>query len=186
MTATPKPTSQTDSQIESHPVGEREAQLAPPGFERKIVTLDVLLERRATLPEPVVFTNGVFDILHRGHVTYLARARALGAFLIVGVNSDSSVRTLGKGDDRPINRESDRMALLAALADVDAVIAFEASTPVALIEALRPDILVKGGDYDMDALPESALVRGWGGEAVAIPFEHQRSTTALLRKVRGL
>lgn len=166
-------------------VGEQAAHLAPPGFERKIVTLDILLAHRATLPEPVVFTNGVFDILHRGHVTYLARARALGAFLIVGVNSDDSVRTLGKGDDRPINRDCDRMALLAALADADAVIAFEASTPVSLIEALRPDILVKGGDYDMDALPESALVRAWGGQAIAIPFEHQRSTTALLRKVRG-
>ena len=159
--------------------------LTPPGFERKVVTLDALLARRTELPEPVVFTNGVFDILHRGHVTYLARARALGAFLIVGVNSDASVRTLGKGDDRPINQEDDRMALLAALVDVDAVIRFDESTPVSLIRALRPDILVKGGDYDMDALPESALVRGWGGTAVAIPFEHQRSTTALLRKVRG-
>jgi rfaE bifunctional protein nucleotidyltransferase chain/domain len=174
-----------DDELASDGVGGRETELAPPGFERKIVTLDILLERRASLPEPVVFTNGVFDILHRGHVTYLARARALGAFLIVGVNSDASVRTLGKGADRPINRDSDRMALLAALADVDAVIAFEASTPVSLIEALRPDILVKGGDYDMDALPESALVRSWGGQAIAIPFEHQRSTTALLRKVRG-
>ena len=162
------------------------SSLTPPGFERKVVSLDVLLARRTDLPEPVVFTNGVFDILHRGHVTYLARARALGAFLIVGVNSDASVRTLGKGDDRPINQEDDRMALLAALADVDAVIRFDESTPVSLIQALRPDILVKGGDYDMDALPESALVRGWGGSAVAIPFEHQRSTTALLRKVRGV
>jgi len=156
-----------------------------PGFERKIVTLETLLARRADLPEPVVFTNGVFDILHRGHVTYLARARALGAFLIVGVNSDASVRTLGKGDDRPINAEADRMALLAALVDVDAVIGFSESTPVELIRALRPDVLVKGGDYDMDALPESTLVRGWGGRALAIPFEHQRSTTALLRKVRA-
>ncbi|MGI4982871.1 MAG: D-glycero-beta-D-manno-heptose 1-phosphate adenylyltransferase [Janthinobacterium lividum] len=162
------------------------ASPAPPGFERKIVTLDRLAARRADMPDPVVFTNGVFDILHRGHVTYLASARALGAFLIVGVNSDASVRTLGKGDDRPINREEDRMALLAALADVDAVVRFDESTPVALIRALRPDILVKGGDYDMDALPESALVRGWGGRALAIPFEHERSTTALLRKVRGV
>ncbi|MCY0389080.1 D-glycero-beta-D-manno-heptose 1-phosphate adenylyltransferase [Robbsia sp. Bb-Pol-6] len=162
------------------------AHPAPPGFERKIVTLDMLAARRAEMPDPVVFTNGVFDILHRGHVTYLASARALGAFLIVGVNSDASVRTLGKGDDRPINREEDRMALLAALADVDAVVRFDESTPVALIRALRPDILVKGGDYDMDALPESALVRGWGGRALAIPFEHERSTTALLKKVRGV
>jgi len=158
----------------------------PATFESKIVTLDALRALRATLPGPVVFTNGVFDILHRGHVTYLAEARALGGCLIVGVNSDSSVRMLGKGDDRPINQESDRMALLAALASVDWVIGFSESTPVDLIEALRPDVLVKGGDYQMDALPESALVRGWGGRALAIPFEHARSTTALLRKVRAV
>ena len=156
-----------------------------PAFEQKIVTLDALQALRATLPGPVVFTNGVFDILHRGHVTYLAEARALGACLIVGVNSDSSVRMLGKGDDRPINQEIDRMALLAALGCVDWVIAFTASTPVSLIEALRPDVLVKGGDYQMDTLPESALVRSWGGRVLAIPFQHQRSTTALLRKVRS-
>ena len=156
-----------------------------PAFEQKIVTLDALQALRATLPGPVVFTNGVFDILHRGHVTYLAEARALGACLIVGVNSDSSVRMLGKGDDRPINQEIDRMALLAALGCVDWVIAFTESTPVSLIEALRPDVLVKGGDYQMDTFPESALVRSWGGRVLAIPFQHQRSTTALLRKVRS-
>jgi len=156
-----------------------------PAFEQKIVTLDALQALRARLPGPVVFTNGVFDILHRGHVTYLAESRALGACLIVGVNSDSSVRMLGKGDDRPINQEIDRMALLAALGCVDWVIAFTESTPVSLIEALRPDVLVKGGDYQMDTLPESALVRSWGGRVLAIPFQHQRSTTALLRKVRS-
>ncbi|CAN7520102.1 D-glycero-beta-D-manno-heptose 1-phosphate adenylyltransferase [Trinickia sp. LjRoot230] len=154
-------------------------------FERKIVSRDTLAARRASLGAPVVFTNGVFDILHRGHVTYLADAKALGACLIVGVNSDASVRMLGKGDDRPINREQDRMALLAALESVDWVVLFEEKTPVDLIEALHPDVLVKGGDYDMDALPESALVRGWGGRALAIPFQHDRSTTALLRKVRS-
>lgn len=154
-------------------------------FERKIVSRDTLAARRASLRAPVVFTNGVFDILHRGHVTYLADAKALGACLIVGVNSDASVRMLGKGDDRPINREQDRMALLAALESVDWVVLFEEKTPVDLIEALHPDVLVKGGDYDMDALPESALVRGWGGRALAIPFQHDRSTTALLRKVRS-
>ncbi len=157
----------------------------PSTFERKIVTRAALVERRATLPAPVVFTNGVFDILHRGHVSYLDEARALGACLVVGVNSDASVRMLGKGDDRPINREEDRMALLAALESVDWVVRFEEQTPVDLIAALRPDILVKGGDYDMDALPESSLVRGWGGRALAIPFEHERSTTALLKKVRA-
>jgi rfaE bifunctional protein nucleotidyltransferase chain/domain len=157
----------------------------PPFFERKIVTREALAQHRASLPGPVVFTNGVFDILHRGHVTYLAAARALGACLIVGVNSDASVRTLGKGDDRPINSEADRMALLAALESVDWVVRFDESTPVALIEALRPDVLVKGGDYDMDTLPETALVRDWGGLALAIPFEHERSTTKLLQKVRN-
>ncbi len=156
----------------------------PSTFERKIATREQLVARRPTLPGPVVFTNGVFDILHRGHVSYLADARSLGGCLVVGVNSDASVRMLGKGDDRPINREEDRMALLAALESVDWVVRFEEKTPVDLIEALRPDILVKGGDYDMDALPESSLVRGWGGRALAIPFEHDRSTTSLLKKVR--
>ena len=158
---------------------------SPVLFERKITTREALAARRDTLAAPVVFTNGVFDILHRGHVTYLARAKALGACLIVGVNSDASVRMLGKGDDRPINHEEDRMALLASLECVDWVVRFEEQTPVELIRALRPDVLVKGGDYDMDALPESALVRGWGGRALAIAFEHERSTTALLKKVRA-
>jgi D-glycero-beta-D-manno-heptose 1-phosphate adenylyltransferase len=157
----------------------------PAAFERKIMTRDALAALRAAMGTPVVFTNGVFDILHRGHVTYLADAKALGATLIVGVNSDTSVRTLGKGDDRPINREDDRMALLAALESVDWVVKFEETTPIELIGALHPDILVKGGDYDMDTLAESALVRSWGGHALAIPFEHDRSTTSLLKKVRA-
>ncbi|HEY2023075.1 D-glycero-beta-D-manno-heptose 1-phosphate adenylyltransferase [Paraburkholderia sp.] len=153
-------------------------------FERKILSRDDLVKLRPSLHAPVVFTNGVFDILHRGHVSYLADAKALGACLIVGVNSDASVRMLGKGDDRPINTEADRMAVLAALESVDYVVGFGEKSPVELIAALRPDVLVKGGDYDMDALPESALVRGWGGKALAIAFEHDRSTTALLKKVR--
>ncbi|QCP48055.1 D-glycero-beta-D-manno-heptose 1-phosphate adenylyltransferase [Trinickia violacea] len=156
----------------------------PATFERKLVTREALVQLRPTLKGPVVFTNGVFDILHRGHVTYLADAKALGACLIVGVNSDASVRMLGKGDDRPINQQDDRMALLAALESVDWVVRFDEKTPIELIEAVHPDVLVKGGDYDMDALPESVLVRGWGGKALAIPFEHERSTTALLKKVR--
>src|ERR1700754_1248207 len=123
-------------------------------FERKILTRDALATLRPSLNAPVVFTNGVFDILHRGHVTYLAQARALGACLVVGVNSDASVRLLGKGDDRPLNGEQDRMALLAALESVDYVVPFGEQTPLALIDALRPDVLVKGGDYDMDTLPE--------------------------------
>ena len=157
----------------------------PVSFERKLIDRASLVTLRTSLPGPVVFTNGVFDILHRGHVTYLAEARALGSCLIVGVNSDTSVRMLGKGDDRPINTIDDRMALLAALESVDYVVKFEEKTPVSLIEAVRPDILVKGGDYDMDALPESALVRGWGGTALAISFTFDRSTTTLLKKVRA-
>jgi D-glycero-beta-D-manno-heptose 1-phosphate adenylyltransferase len=154
-------------------------------FERKLISRDALAARRSSLPGPVIFTNGVFDILHRGHVTYLADAKALGATLVVGVNSDASVRMLGKGDDRPINQQADRMALLAALECVDWVVGFEEQTPIELIGALRPDVIVKGGDYDMDKLAESALVRSWGGRAIAIPFEHDRSTTALLKRVRA-
>lgn len=157
----------------------------PASFERKLVSRETLLAHRASLNAPVVFTNGVFDILHRGHVTYLDDARALGGCLVVGVNSDVSVRSLGKGKDRPINAEADRMALLAALESVDYVVMFEESTPIELIRALHPDILVKGGDYDMDKLPESALVCGWGGRVLAIPFEHDRSTTKLLQRVRA-
>lgn len=157
----------------------------PPDFEKKICTREMLPQRLALLPKPLVFTNGVFDILHRGHVTYLAQARALGAALVLGVNSDQSVRLLGKGDDRPINGEADRMALLAALASVDLVVMFEEKTPVALLQAVRPDIYVKGGDYDIDALAETAMVRGWGGQAYAIPFRHTRSTTRLLQRIRA-
>lgn len=159
----------------------------PARFETKILNRESCEQaaRDGRLPRPLVFTNGVFDILHRGHVTYLDRAAGLGACLVVAVNTDDSVRRLGKGDDRPLNPVEDRMALLAALASVDVVTCFTEDTPVALIAALRPDIIVKGGDYDMAVLPETALVRTWGGRAVAIPFEHQRSTTALLQRVRG-
>ncbi len=159
----------------------------PARFETKILNRESCEQaaRDGRLPRPLVFTNGVFDILHRGHVTYLDRAADLGACLIVAVNTDESVRRLGKGDDRPLNPVEDRMALLAALTSVDVVTCFTEDTPVALIAALRPDIIVKGGDYDMAVLPETALVRSWGGRAVAIPFEHQRSTTALLQRVRG-
>lgn len=148
--------------------------------------LDALREavEQGRLARPLVFTNGVFDILHRGHVSYLDEAAQLGASLIVGVNTDASVRRLNKGPERPINPEQDRAALLAALACVDAVVLFDEDTPEALIATLRPDLIVKGGDYDMEALPETALVRSWGGDAVAIPFEFQRSTTALVKKLR--
>ena len=155
-------------------------------FEAKVLGLDALREavEQGRLARPLVFTNGVFDILHRGHVSYLDEAAQLGASLIVGVNTDASVRRLDKGPERPINPEQDRAALLAALACVDAVVLFDEDTPEALIAALRPDLIVKGGDYDMEALPETALVRSWGGDAVAIPFEFQRSTTALVKKLR--
>jgi len=159
-----------------------------PAFESKLVPADnvaALLAAVAKLPRPLVFTNGVFDILHRGHATYLAQARAMGASLAVGVNSDASVKMLGKGDDRPLNHEADRMALLAALASVDLVAMFREKTPVELIRLIRPDIYVKGGDYDIDTLEETRLVRSWGGQAYAIQFMHDRSTTKLLTKVRG-
>lgn len=156
-----------------------------PSFMCKIVATDGLHARVAALPRPLIFTNGVFDVLHRGHVTLLAQARALGASLVVGVNGDASVRRLGKGSDRPINAEDDRIALLAALESVDLVTRFDEDTPYALIAAIRPDVIVKGGDYDMDRLPESQLVRGWGGSAVAIPFVHQRSTSATLARIRA-
>ena len=137
------------------------------------------------MPKPVVFTNGVFDILHRGHVSYLAQAKSLGASLVLGVNADSSVRLLGKGDARPLNAQDDRMALLAALESVDLVVMFEEKTPVELIAKVKPDIYVKGGDYQIDDLAETALVKTWGGKAYAIPFIHDRSTTALVNKIRA-
>jgi len=154
-------------------------------FERKIIDRKDLAAVVASLARPIVMTNGVFDILHRGHATYLARARALGASLVVALNSDSSVRQLGKGSDRPINEQSDRAALLAALECVTLVTIFDEAVPFVPLEIVRPDIYVKGGDYDMDAIPESALVRGWGGVTRAIPIEHDRSTTDLLTRVRA-
>jgi rfaE bifunctional protein nucleotidyltransferase chain/domain len=161
------------------------SKLPPPSFERKICTPQNLQEKLSQLPKPVVFTNGVFDILHRGHVSYLAQARSLGASMVVGINSDVSVRMLGKGDDRPLNAEADRLALLASLESVDLVVLFSEKTPVELIAQIKPDIYVKGGDYEIDALAETALVKTWGGKAYAIPFLHDRSTTALLRKIRA-
>lgn len=140
----------------------------------------------ATLPRPRVFTNGVFDVLHRGHVTYLAQARALGASLIVALNSDASTRRLGKGDDRPINRLEDRAAVIASLQAVDAVTWFEEDTPLALIRALRPDVLIKGGDWRPQAIVGADDVIGWGGTVHSIPFLHQKSTTALLDAIRKI
>lgn len=156
-------------------------------FQAKILSRAQCLQAAAngTLARPLVFTNGVFDILHRGHVTYLDQAAQLGASLVVALNTDASVKRLGKGDDRPLNTLEDRQALMAALGCVTVVTSFNEDTPLELIQALRPDIIVKGGDYVMDTLPETAVVRSWGGKAVAIPFEHNRSTTALVKKIRG-
>ncbi len=154
-------------------------------FERKLLGDDDLKTRVAHLPRPLIFTNGAFDVLHRGHVTILAQCRAMGASLVVGLNTDASVRRLGKGSDRPVNGEADRLTLVAALESVDLVVLFDDDTPYRLIVAIRPDVIVKGGDYDMDTLEESRLVRSWGGSAVAIPFVHARSTTATLARIRA-
>lgn len=153
-------------------------------FESKILPREAAVEAVKQLPRPLVFTNGVFDILHRGHATYLDQAACLGATLVVAVNTDESARRLGKGPDRPLNPVQDRAALLAALGCVSLVTTFHEDTPEALIAELRPDIIVKGGDYDMQTLPETRLVRSWGGTAVAIPFEFQRSTTSLVNRIR--
>lgn len=138
-----------------------------------------------TLPRPLVFTNGCFDVLHRGHITYLAQARSLGATLVVAVNSDASVKLQNKGTDRPINTLSDRMAMLAALASVDRVLSFDDDTPLGLINMLRPDVLVKGGDWSPQAIIGANEVLSWGGMVHAIPFVYQRSTTALLQRIRS-
>lgn len=141
--------------------------------------------RIAALPRPIVFTNGVFDVLHRGHVNYLHQAAALGGSLIVAVNSDASARMLGKGPDRPLNRAEDRAAVLAGLASVALVTFFDERTPVELIQEIRPDLYVKGGDYDMETLEETRVVRSWGGDALAIPFVDGYSTTALVKRIRA-
>lgn len=159
---------------------------SPADFERKLCAPEDLAKRLAGLPRPLVFTNGCFDILHRGHVTYLAQARALGASLLVAVNSDVSVRLLGKGDDRPINRQEDRMAVLAALESVSLVTPFDQDTPLQLILASRPDILVKGGDWPTEKIVGAREVLGWGGTVHSIPFQFERSTTATLAKIRAL
>ena len=156
-----------------------------PAFEAKLCPPEQIATRLAKVTRPLVFTNGVFDLLHRGHVTYLAQARALGAGLIVALNSDASAKRLGKGEDRPINTLADRMAVVAALESVNAVTWFDEDTPLALIEALRPDVIVKGGDYDMDRLPETALVKTWGGQAKALPFVAGYSTTQLVERIRA-
>lgn len=155
-----------------------------PPFEDKICSRGALKQRLAALPKPVVLTNGVFDILHRGHVTYLAQARALGGSLVVALNTDASVKRLGKGDDRPLNTCADRLAVLAALESVSLVLPFDEDTALQVVLDARPDIYVKGGDYEMAAIPEGKAVLAYGGQAVAIAFRHDSSTSKLLTKAR--
>ncbi len=151
----------------------------------KIALTSAIAARIAQLPRPLVFTNGVFDVLHRGHVMYLAQARALGASLVVALNTDASAKRLGKGPDRPLNNEADRAFVMAALASSSLVTWFDEDTPLELIAQIKPDILVKGGDYDMQKLAETRVVESYGGRALALPFVDGYSTTALVRKIRA-
>jgi rfaE bifunctional protein nucleotidyltransferase chain/domain len=154
-------------------------------FEAKICQPEGFAQRAKALARPLVFTNGVFDILHRGHVTYLEQARALGAALAVALNSDASARRLGKGDDRPINTLADRMAVVAALESVALVTWFDEDTPLARILECRPEHLVKGGDWAPERIVGAREVQSWGGQVHSIAFEHDRSTTKLLSKIRA-
>ncbi|GAB7129326.1 D-glycero-beta-D-manno-heptose 1-phosphate adenylyltransferase [Silvimonas sp. JCM 19000] len=157
---------------------------ALPDFESKICAPENLARKLDTLARPLVFTNGCFDILHRGHVTYLAQARAQGAALVVALNTDASVRRQNKGADRPINPLEMRAAVIAALQSVDLVTWFDADTPYDLIMQVRPDVLVKGGDWTPDRIVGSAEVLGWGGTVHSIPFLHATSTTQTLQRIR--
>ena len=157
-----------------------------PSFEKKICATSEFRARVAQLKRPLVFTNGVFDILHRGHVTYLAQARALGASLLVAVNSDASARRLGKGEDRPVNTLADRLAVLAALESVTLVTSFEQETPLDLILAAKPDVLVKGGDWKPENIVGAKEVKSWGGAVHSIPLVAGRSTTSVIERIRGL
>ena len=154
-----------------------------PDFEKKILKLEQLVDSRRSFLQPLVFTNGCFDILHRGHVTYLAQAKSLGGILVVAVNSDLSVKMLNKGTDRPINSLQDRMAVLASLADVDFVISFEENTPLNAIKALRPDILVKGGDWNLGNIVGADFVNDIGGSVRSIPILHNTSTTKIIHQI---
>ena len=158
---------------------------APPAMLDKLCQRSALVTALAHLPRPWVFTNGVFDVLHRGHVFYLAQARALGGSLIVALNTDASTRRLGKGEDRPLNNEMDRAIVMASQEAVSLVTWFGEDNPQALIAEIRPDILVKGGDYNMDVLPETALMHTWGGKALALPFVSGYSTTGLVKRIRA-
>lgn len=154
-------------------------------LQKKLCSRTDVLARRPGLAGPVVFTNGVFDVLHRGHVVYLERARALGGSLVLALNTDASARRLGKGPDRPLNNEMDRATVIAALESVSLVTWFDEDTPLELIAELKPDLLVKGGDYDMQRLAETKVVESYGGRALAIPFVDGYSTTALVQRIRA-
>ncbi|MBP6141934.1 MAG: D-glycero-beta-D-manno-heptose 1-phosphate adenylyltransferase [Burkholderiaceae bacterium] len=156
-----------------------------PAIFDKIVSRKEAQLRVDELPKPVIFTNGVFDVLHAGHVSYLAQARALGASLVVALNTDRSAKRLGKGPDRPLNNELDRATVLAALESASLVTWFDEDTPLELINELRPDVIVKGGDYDMNLLAETKLVESYGGKAMALPFVNGYSSTALVSKIRA-
>lgn len=158
----------------------------PSTLAGKLVSRDQAKPRVAQLPRPLVFTNGVFDVLHRGHVVYLEQARSLGGSLIVALNTDASAKRLGKGPERPLNNEMDRAMVIAALESVSLVTWFDEDTPLELITAIRPDLLVKGGDYDMQKLAETRVVEAYGGRALAIPFVDGYSTTALVDRIRRL
>ncbi len=154
-------------------------------FTSKIVSREAAKAAIAALPKPVIFTNGVFDVLHKGHVTYLAAARALGASLVVALNTDASAKRLGKGPDRPLNNEQDRAHVIAALESASLVTTFDEDTPLEIIGELRPDVLVKGGDYDMSKLAEAKLVESYGGKALALSFVDGYSTTALVKRIQA-
>lgn len=160
------------------------AQYPTPPFEAKVCPPEMLAQRLSELPRPLVFTNGCFDILHRGHVTYLAQAAALGASLIVALNTDASVKRQGKGEDRPINNQANRAAVLASLQSVAMVTWFDEDTPANLIELLQPDVLVKGGDWSIDKIVGSAETLARGGAVHSIPFLFDTSTTATIKKIR--
>jgi rfaE bifunctional protein nucleotidyltransferase chain/domain len=164
--------------------GPQGSTYGKPAFEQKLCDPVDAESRAGALPRPLVFTNGVFDILHRGHVVYLAQARALGASLVVALNTDDSVRRLGKGADRPVNPLGDRTAVLAALESASLVTWFDEDTPLGLILRLRPDVLVKGGDWPVQDIVGAREVQSWGGAVHSIPFEHDRSTSALITAIR--
>ena len=154
-------------------------------LEDKIFLERDLSDHLSGMARPLVMTNGVFDVIHRGHVSYLHRAAELGASLLVAINTDQSARLLGKGQDRPLNSELDRAYVLAGMASVDMVTFFSTRSPVELIHKIKPEIYVKGGDYDIETLEETRIVRSWGGKSLAIPFVDGFSTTGLVQRIRS-